>query len=137
MLFYTGNPRDSRNIFVEQKKTIVERSQTLDLMVAITEEALKALQMGNIETWGALLNRAWNIKKTFASEISNPLIDDMYDKALKSGAIGGKILGAGGGGFMLLYVPTECQKNVQMALSQYKQIPFGMDMQGSRIIFAD
>lgn len=137
MLFYTGNARDSRKIFAEQKKTTLEHREILDLLVDATEEALKSLQMNNVDAWGELLNRTWEIKKSFASGVSNLLIDDMYNKAMKNGATGGKILGAGGGGFMLLYVPLECQKDVKRALSQYRQIPFDIDVQGSRIIFAD
>lgn len=137
MLFYTGNPRDSRKIFVEQKKNIVEHREMLDVLVDAVKEALDALQAGNVDLWGELLNKTWQIKKTFASTISNQLIDEMYDLAIRNGAAGGKILGAGGGGFMLLYVPIEYQEDLKRALYQFRQIPFSIDMQGSRIIFAD
>jgi len=137
MLFYTGNPRDSRKIFVEQKKNIVEHREMLDILVDAAKEALDALRAGNVDLWGELLNKTWEIKKTFASAISNQLIDGMYDLAIRNGAVGGKILGAGGGGFMLLYVPIEYQEDLKLALSQFRQIPFNIDMQGSRIIFTD
>jgi D-glycero-alpha-D-manno-heptose-7-phosphate kinase len=92
---------------------------------------------GNIDVWGTELDRTWKIKKQFASGISNSDIDLMYDKAKAAGAVGGKILGAGGGGFMLLYVPEEYQEGVKNALQEYRLIEFDFDAQGSRIIFSD
>ena len=72
-----------------------------------------------------------------SSGISNPLIDEMYKKAKEAGAIGGKILGAGGGGFMLLFVPPEKQNSVRLAMKEYKETQFGFETEGSRIIFTE
>ncbi|MBO4373785.1 MAG: GHMP kinase [Lachnospiraceae bacterium] len=137
LLFYTGNPRDSRAIFAEQKKTTRDRKDIYDSLVEATDRALEYLKKGDLDEWGKLLNETWLIKKKFASGVSNPLVDDMYEKAVNAGALGGKILGAGGGGFMLLYVPPSKQESVRSALSDFKEIDFAMDMQGSRIIFSD
>ncbi len=137
LLFYTGNPRDSRAIFAEQKKTTQNKKEIYDSLVEATDRALEYLKKGDLDEWGHLLNETWLTKKKFASGVSNPLVDDMYEKATKAGALGGKILGAGGGGFMLLYVPVEKQDAVRSALSDFKEIDFAMDMQGSRIIFSD
>ncbi len=137
LLFYTGNPRDSRAIFAEQKKTTQNKKEIYDSLVEATDRALEYLKKGDLDEWGYLLNETWLTKKKFASGVSNPLVDDMYEKATKAGALGGKILGAGGGGFMLLYVPISKQQDVRNALSDFKEIDFAMDMQGSRIIFSD
>ena len=137
LLFYTGNSRDSKKIFIEQKKTIKNHSELLDKMVDITEEAEKALNEGNIDEIGRLLNKAWIIKKQFASGISNNKIDDMYNKAINSGALGGKVLGAGGGGFLLLYVRKEDQEKVKKTLSDYRQIEFATSNDGSAIVYED
>ena len=137
LLFYTGNPRDSRAIFAEQKKTTRDRKDIYDSLVEATDRALEYLKKGDLDEWGKLLNETWLTKKKFASGVSNPLVDDMYEKAVTAGALGGKILGAGGGGFMLLYVPPSKREAVRSALSDFKEIDFAMDMQGSRIIFSD
>ncbi len=137
MLFYTGKARDSRQIFKEQKQTTANNRERLDSLVEATNIAQKALYDGDLDSLGELFNSAWQIKKRFASGVSNPEIDEMYEKGIQAGAQGGKILGAGGGGFMLLYVLEEKQKAVRTALSDYKEISFEMDMQGSRIIFVD
>lgn len=137
MLFYTGNPRDSRAIFTEQKRTAEKKKDIYDSLIEATHQAVKYIKEDNIDGWGGLLNTTWALKKKFAGGVSNALVDEMYEKALKSGALGGKILGAGGGGFMLLYVPEEKQESLKEALTGFKEIPFAMDMQGSRIIFSD
>lgn len=137
MLFYTGLTRDSRKIFKEQNETRCEKTEMLDDLVKTVDYTYECLINGDIEKWGEELDRTWNIKKQFASGISNPEIDEMYTLAKKSGAKGGKILGAGGGGFLLLYVPEEKQDKVTKALEKYRQIEMKFDMQGSRIIFND
>lgn len=136
-LYYTGKPRDSRGIFTEQKETINKHGNVLDPLVEAVEYAWQSLQKGDPDLWGELLDKTWKIKKSFASGISNSEIDSMYNIAKQNGAIGGKILGAGGGGFLLLYVPGERQAKVKDALVNYRQIPFAIDTQGSRIIYAD
>lgn len=137
MLFYTGLTRDSRKILSEQTAQIIDKTPMLDELVEITDEAAVQLEKGNIDFLGKELARTWEIKKAFARGISNETIDDMYNKARNAGAYGGKILGAGGGGFMLLYVPEEKQFDVRSALSEYREIDFKVDPQGSQIIFAD
>ena len=92
---------------------------------------------GNIEYWGTELDRTWRIKKRFANGISNSLIDEMYNKAKSAGAIGGKILGAGGGGFMLLYVPQNKQDLVKQELADFRNVPFSCSNEGSKIVFCD
>ena len=137
MLFYTGKTRDSRKILSEQSDSIESKRKGLNDLVAIVDSVCEKLANGDVDCIGSELDRTWMIKKQFAGGITNPDIDNMYDIARSNGAIGGKILGAGGGGFMLLYVPEEKQESVRNGLRQYREVDFNIDYQGSRIIFAD
>ena len=137
MIFYTGKARDSRPIFQEQKETTAHKKEyVLDPLVLAVEEAQNALKNHDLDSWGYLLRKTWELKKQFASGVSNPEIDDMYNRAVASGALGGKILGAGGGGFLLVYVRPEDQERVRTALSDFQEVAFRMDPEGSRIIYA-
>lgn len=137
MMFYTGSGRDSRKILREQSETIAQKMERLDHLVSAVERNHQNLCDGNIDAWGAELDAAWQIKKSFAGGVSNPEIDKMYEDAKEAGALGGKILGAGGGGFMLLYVPKARQDAVREALQEYRYIAFRFDPAGSRIVFTD
>lgn len=137
MLFYTGNTRDSRQILSEQSATINQKRAMLDDLVRTVDGVCERLAAGDIDCVGSELDRTWQIKKQFAGGVSTPDIDAMYDTARRAGATGGKILGAGGGGFMLLYVPEQFQEDVRTAMGGYREVPFGIDYEGSRIIFAD
>ena len=137
MMFYTGKGRDSRKILNEQSETISQKMQRLDNLVEAVDRNYDSLCAGDIDAWGLELDKAWQIKKTFAGGVSNPEIDQMYSDAKAAGALGGKILGAGGGGFMLLYVPQEKQQAVEAALHEYRKIDFQFEAQGSQIVFVD
>ena len=135
MLFFTGITRDSGTILGEQKKNVGDKTKQLDNLVLAVDEAYEALQQGNIDHWGDMLDRTWKTKKQLASKIANPEIDNMYESAIKAGAKGGKILGAGGGGFLLLYVPDNKKESVRKALKNYKEVGFDFSTSGSEIIF--
>lgn len=135
MLFFTGITRDSGTILGEQKSNIKDKEKQLDQLVLAVDEAYKALQDNDVDHWGDMLNKTWQTKKQLASKIANPTIDKMYEDALSAGALGGKILGAGGGGFLLLYVPVEKQNKVREKLSDYKEVKFDFASCGSQIIF--
>lgn len=135
MLFYTGITRDSSKILSEQSDNIENKRDMFDDFVRTVDKVYKELNDGNIDIVGSELNRTWQIKKSLSTGISNNLIDNMYNAAISAGAIGGKILGAGGGGFMLLYVKDENKANVRAALKEYREVPFRVDSEGSRIIF--
>lgn len=137
MLFFTGSTRDSREILNEQSRTIGEKRKMLDDLVNTVDSVFTEISNGNTDIVGIQLDRTWQIKKQFAKGVSNEEIDTMYARAVKAGAVGGKILGAGGGGFLLLYVPCEYQDDVRLSLSGYKEVPFNVDYQGSRIVFVD
>ena len=137
LLFYTGVNRVSSVILSDQKKNIDNRKAVLDEMVKMVDESIEYLGNDNLDKWGEMLDRAWLLKKQMSSQISTSLIDDMYMVAKKAGATGGKILGAGGGGFLMLYVPEEKQDAVKESLSGYRQVEFSFEDEGSRIIFME
>ena len=135
MLFYTGRSRNARNILSVQKNNTHKKKETLDVMrdqaVRLYED-LVSLQVDKI---GDILKEGWELKKSLAEGISDPEIDALMDKALKAGAVGGKITGAGGGGFLVLFVPPEKQWGVRNALVGLKEVEFKIEPQGSRIIY--
>ncbi len=91
----------------------------------------------DISEFGRLLDQAWRIKRSFSGKVSNAHVDGIYDAAIEAGAIGGKILGAGGGGFMVLFVPPERQQRVREKLKDFIHVPFRFESTGSQIIFYD
>lgn len=137
LLFYTGITRDSSKIFEKQKETTINKSEILDEMVDIADKSYELLNNKEYDEFGKLLNRAWNVKKKFADNISNDLIDKMYSRAIDAGATGGKILGAGGGGFLLLYVPFDKQEAVRNSLKDFKEVKFSFDENGTQVVYKD
>ena len=137
MLFFTGITRNSGTVLGEQKTNINQKINELDTLVQSVDSAYKNLADGRLDAWGYALDFVWQTKKKLANKISNTEIDEMYKKAIKAGALGGKILGAGGGGFLLVYAPTETQKAIEDALEGYRRVKFSFEPQGSRIIFSD
>lgn len=135
MLFYTGVARRSDTILTEQKQNIQQRMAVLCEMKHIAYAARDALLAGQLDTIGELLHESWQLKKSLASQISNGVLDEMYQAARGAGAIGGKITGAGGGGFLLLYCPHGRQEAVREALSSLQELPFKMEPDGSKVIF--
>lgn len=140
MMFYLGNTRSASEILSEQRKNIISseaKNENLHKMVKLAYDLQSELMSGNIDSMGEILHTGWLYKKELASQISNPQIDYYYEKALTAGAQGGKLLGAGGGGFLLFYVQKEKQTDVKNALSDLMQLPFKFDSSGSTIVFAD
>lgn len=134
MLFFTGISRFSSDIQVEQEKNIEKKNKQLLRMKDLVDEAEKALVEKRVDDFGALLDYEWNLKREINGKVSNPIIDGHYAKAIAAGALGGKLLGAGGGGFLLFYVPKERQEAVRQALG-LMEIPFGFDNGGTRILY--
>lgn len=137
MLFYTGVNRISSHILSEQKQNIKNKYDVLNEMVGMVDESISRLENNDLDEWGRMLDTAWALKKQMSQNISNSMIDDMYMKAKKVGALGGKVLGAGGGGFLLLYVPEEKQEAVKHVLQGYRLVDFSFEDEGSRIIFME
>jgi len=135
MLFFTGITRQSQTILNEQKDNIRQRSSVLNEMKQIAYIARDQLQAGNIDCIGELLHESWLLKKQLARRVSNGKIDEMYEAAKRAGALGGKVAGAGGGGFLILYCPHEKQEAVRKALCQLQELPFKLEKDGSKVIF--
>ncbi|MFH1386293.1 MAG: GHMP kinase [bacterium] len=134
MLFYTGITRNANVILSEQKKNaLASVLNDLKELAVIGKNVLET--SCSLDEFGRLLDENWRIKKSLANGISNHDIDDFYNRAKKAGALGGKIAGAGGGGFLLLYVPIERQAAVRSAMCPLKQTEFHFEPQGSKIIY--
>jgi len=139
LLYYTGMTRSADVILSEQKKNFSEQAkfQVMSDMVSFVEPFKEALERCDIRTCGRLLDQNWQLKQKMASGINNDKIQAMYQTAKKAGALGGKIAGAGGGGFLLLLVPREKQNAVFGAMTGYREMPFMLERCGSKVIFDD
>jgi D-glycero-alpha-D-manno-heptose-7-phosphate kinase len=135
LLFYTGVTRKADSILLEQKKNIRSRESVLEEMKHITHIACDHLHRGEVNAIGELLHESWLLKKQLASKISNSDVDDLYELARKAGATGGKIAGAGGGGFILLYCPPGRQEHLRQELHMLQELPFNLGQDGSKVIF--
>jgi len=135
MLFYTGYGREAAEILAEQKTNTEGNKERIAELVAMVNEMESSLLAGKLDEFGRCLHFGWEVKKSLASKISNRAIDGMYQSALTAGALGGKITGAGGGGFLLLYCAHERQPDVRRALSPLRELPFRFESDGSKIIF--
>ena len=136
MVFYTGGTRSASKILGEQTQNSAKSShrRALDKMVQLVDPFCDALLSADILNAGRLLNENWNLKRTLASGVTNNEIDEIYATALKHGAIGGKLLGAGAGGFMLFLAPPERHKEISTALQKLKQVYWNFDLFGSTVI---
>jgi len=136
MLFYSGTPRISSEIAQEQVRQTPARGRELKMMCELTDTALDLLNSRrDIAEFGRLLHENWLIKRSLTSKVSNPQIDDIYMEARRTGALGGKVLGAGGGGFILLFARPEVQPDIRRRLHKLLHVPFEFETMGSRIIF--
>lgn len=135
LLFYTGVTRKADSILEEQRNNIVDRLPILRRIKEMAYIARGELEAGNIDVLGELLHEGWTLKKQLAGKISNSIIDDQYDAARKAGAMGGKITGAGGGGFLLLYCHHNKHNAVRSALKSLQELPFQLERDGSKVIF--
>lgn len=135
MLFFTNRTRRSEKILEEQKAGIEDKNAVLRQMRDQAAEAKLILESGRVDEVGDLLDRGWQLKKSLASRISDDELDLMYSCAKEAGALGGKISGAGGGGFLLLYCPPDRQEAVAEALVDYREMPFALERDGSKVIF--
>ncbi len=138
LLFYTGITRSADTILSKQQKNIMENKNTrvsLQRMVEYAQEMRIALRQNRLTTFGKLLHKNWILKKNMADGVSSQKIDQWYETARDNGAIGGKLLGAGGGGFLLFYAPKGKHSTIIKALKGLKLEPIKFEQQGSRIIF--
>lgn len=132
MLFYTGITRQASSILQEQKEK--PNIKVLHQLKEMVYAAKSELQNGNVDSIGKMMHENWQLKKQLGSKVTNVYIDNMYETAIKAGALGGKISGAGGGGFLLLYCPLEKQESVRSALN-LQELPFNIGADGTKVIF--
>lgn len=136
MLCFTGFSRTASEIAADQIKATAGKTAELRAMYQMVAQAMAILQgQGDLDAFGRLLDESWRLKRTLTARISTPQIDELYDAARRAGALGGKLLGAGGGGFLLLFVRPEEQARVKRALGGLLHVPFRFETLGSRIIF--
>ncbi len=138
MLFYTGIARTSSEVSQGFIQDMSSRKRQLRIMKDLVDEAVTILNgERDLSLFGELLRESWEAKRSLSSSVSNPLVDEMFDAAYRAGALGGKLTGAGGGGFLLLFVPPEDRKKVRVAMKKLLHVPFKFEFSGSQIIFAD
>lgn len=138
LMLYTGRTRSANSILSEQSANSAsskDTQSTLHKMTALTKDFAQAMQRGECDTVGEILHEGWELKKNLASGISDAGIDDMYNRGRKAGAIGGKILGAGAGGFLLFYAPQERHSAIIHALPKLRPMPIQFERTGSQVIF--
>jgi D-glycero-alpha-D-manno-heptose-7-phosphate kinase len=135
MLFFTGKTRKADGILAKQKANLASKADTLKEMTRQAGEVRQLLEAGDVDALGPMLHRGWEAKRQMTDgATSNRELDEMYERAVKAGCLGGKIAGAGGGGFFLLVVPSDKRQAVRNALSNLKEMPFRLERGGSRIV---
>lgn len=136
LLFFTGFSRYAHEIAKSKVANFHVRTNQLHRMHRMVKESLDILQNENQDlfSFGELLHETWELKKSLSDKISSPQINEIYENARNAGAVGGKLLGAGGGGFMLFFVPPDKQEAVKQALSSFLHVPFRFENSGSNII---
>lgn len=140
LMLYTSGTRSAPNVLAEQRTNTENdpaKRQNLRRMVQLARELYSALLKNNIASIGDILHENWMLKRELASGISNPQIDHWYERARAAGALGGKILGAGGCGFLMLFAPPERHQTICDALPELRPVPVAMEPQGSKIIYVE
>jgi D-glycero-alpha-D-manno-heptose-7-phosphate kinase len=135
MLFYTNVARKAESVLTEQVKNLDTNLTVLRAMKRLALAARDCLNAESFDDFGCLLDEGWQLKKQLASQITNNTIDELYTAARRAGALGGKITGAGAGGFLLLYCRPQEQDRVRQALSMLTELPFNLERDGSKVIF--
>ncbi len=135
MLFYLGTAKTAGEVLRRQEARTAANAADLDAMKQMADEAESALERGRTDDFGRLLEETWKRKRRLADGISTGDIDAAHDAALRAGALGGKLLGAGGRGFLCLYVPPEAQEGVRAALEGLREVRVGFEEGGSKIIY--
>ena len=136
ILTFTGLARSASDIAEEQIKNTKQKTDELTAMGQMVDEAMGILHhpSSSLDDFGHLLHRSWQLKRGLSSKITNPLVDEIYDTARKHGALGGKLLGAGGGGFMLFFADPQAHENIKAHLASFLHVPFQFEGSGSEII---
>ncbi len=137
LLFYTNVTRKAETILSEQVANTDDRLPQLRAIKGLALQARTALESGAFDDFGRIMHEGWVQKRQLASRITNPGIDEVYTAAREAGALGGKITGAGGGGFLLLYCPLASQDRLRSRLRRLQELPFRLEAGGSKVIFND
>ncbi len=135
MLYFTGFSRTASEVAAHQIQNIPNKTKELRIMHEMVAQAVNILNTERITDFGKLLHESWKLKRSLSEKISTPHIDELYETALSAGAIGGKLLGAGGGGFVLIFAAPEAQPKIQEKLRHLLLVPFKFESLGSQIIF--
>jgi D-glycero-alpha-D-manno-heptose-7-phosphate kinase len=137
MLYFTGFARFAAEIEEDKLKNLESRRSELTTMHGLVNQAFEILSgdVAKYEEFGRLLQESWRIKRSLSRKVSNDVIDEIYNRAIGAGALGGKLLGAGGGGFILFFVPPDNQRSVRNELSDLLHVPFGFDTLGTQLIY--
>lgn len=136
LMFFTGFTRFSSDVQKANANSAVDKNQRLAQMCSLVDEAEKILvdKSNDLDDFGSLLDETWQLKRATGKAVSTDSIDELYSIAINNGALGGKLLGAGGGGFLVFYVPEEKQQNVRSALKKLMYIPYEFENAGTRVI---
>ena len=137
LMFYLGGTRSASNVIKSYNNGSTSTNNKMNDMSKLAIKLRDHLNSGDVDYLGKVLDEGWRIKRSLSENVSNRMIDDIYDTAINNGAVGGKLLGAGGNGFMLFYVEKDSQKSVRSALNDYRELLFDFDNTGSQIIFND
>ena len=137
VLIFTGFSRIASEVAEDKIQNIPNNKDNLSQMKALVDKAYNIIVSPNksLSEFGELLNETWHLKKKLSNKVTMPEVDELYETAIKSGAIGGKLCGAGRGGFMVFYVEQKNQSKLIGALKRYLHVPFNFDFDGSKIIF--
>jgi D-glycero-alpha-D-manno-heptose-7-phosphate kinase len=138
LMFYTGNPRSASELLRDQKQAIAvnpDKFGAVERMVEMAYQAKELLETEDVPAFGRLLHDLWGIKRTLTPSISNPGIDEAYEKAREAGAWGGKLLGAGGGGFLLVAAPPSTHAPIRAALGYMQELPMRLERAGSKVVY--
>lgn len=138
LMFYTGKTRNASDILQSQKKNVTHEKKKMNALIRMSklaEETKKSLIESDLDSFGRILDENWHLKKSLSASISKGEIDIIYEKGKKNGALGGKVLGAGGGGFMLFYCDQAHQDKVRYALGDLQELDFSFEKAGSKVIY--
>jgi D-glycero-alpha-D-manno-heptose-7-phosphate kinase len=135
LLYFTGKTRSADGLLAEQSRRMDDNRKSMDAIRALADDARKALDGGDADGIGRMLDKGWKLKRELAAGVSDPDIDAFYAKAKRHGALGGKVTGAGGGGFFLLYAPEFKRAELRAALKGHREVPIALEPDGSKIIF--
>jgi D-glycero-alpha-D-manno-heptose-7-phosphate kinase len=135
MMFFTGFSRTASEIAAQQISNIPKKQNELHTMYSMVQQAVDVLNGNDLNRFGRMLDETWKIKRSLSDKIATPYIDELYAAAMDAGALGGKLLGAGGGGFVLLFVEPHNRAKVRERLKDLLEVPFRFENLGSQIIF--